>query len=341
MEITRLGIDLAKTFFQLHGVDRNGKPILRKKLKRSELPLFTAQLPPCEISMEACSGSHYWARKFRSQGHSVKMIAAQHVKPYKLTRQKNDSHDAAAIVEASSRPQMKFVAVKELWQQDLQSMHRTRQHLVDIRTATVNQARGFLMEYGVVIEEGITRFFSEVPPILEDAENELSTTIRDIVRTLYDLALRLRDDVKSLEKKIVSVSQVQGDYTRLLDVPGVGPLSASLFISSVGNAEVFKNGRHLAAWLGLVPRQHSSGGKEKLLGITKAGDQHLRTTMIHGARAQILWTLKKQKTDPRSQWILRLYEEKGWNVTAVAVANRNCRIMWHLMKHKEEFKQAL
>ncbi len=338
MEITRLGIDLAKTFFQLHGTDLSGKTILRKKLKRTELALFTAQLQPCEIAMEACGGSHYWARKFKTQGHRVKIIAAHHVKPFKLSRQKNDSRDAEAIAEASLRPNMKYVAAKELWQQDLQSMHRLRQHFIDTRTATVNQARGFLMEYGVVIDEGITKFFSEIPDILEDADSELTPMIREVVRNLYQLALQLLESTKDLEKKIMAVSKAQVDYQRLLEVPGVGPLGASMFVSSVGDANVFKNGRHLAAWLGLVPRQDSSGGKERLLGITKAGDQHLRSVMIHGARSLILATIRKRKKDPRSEWILRLYEKKGWNVTAVAVANRNCRVMWHLMKNKEEYK---
>jgi transposase len=339
MEITKLGIDLAKNIFQLHGVDDRGKAVLKRKLKRSELGTFTAQLPICEISMEACGGSQYWARKFISQGHSVKIIAAQHVKPFKLSTQKNDSIDAAAIVTAASHPAMKFVAVKELWQQDLQSMHRLRQHLVDVRTATVNQCRGLLMEYGLVIDEGIRNFFSEVPLMLEDGENELTLTIRDVVSRLYKMALQLREEGDELTKKIHSVSQAQEDYRRLLEVPGVGPLVASMFVSGVGNPGVFKNGRHLAAWLGLVPRQSSSGGKEKLLGITKAGDQQLRTVMIHGARALILATIRKQKTDPQSEWILNLFERKGWNITAVALANRNCRIMWHLMKYKEEYKK--
>lgn len=341
MEITRLGIDLAKNIFQLHGVDANGKAILKRKLKRHELAAFTAQLHPCEISMEACGGSHYWARKFKSQGHCVKMIAAQHVKPFKLSSQKNDSIDAAAIVIAASQPSMKYVASKEIWQQDLQSMHRLRQHYVDVRTATVNQCRGLLMEYGIVIDEGIGHFFKEVPVLLEESENELTIAIREVISKLYNLALKLKEDGDAITKSIESISKAQSDYCRLLSVPGVGPLVASMFVSSVGDANVFKNGRHLAAWLGLVPRQSSSGGKEKLLGITKAGDQRLRTMLIHGARALILTTLRKQRSDPESQWILRLYEKKGWNVTSVAIANKNCRIMWHLMKYEEEYKKAV
>lgn len=340
MKITVLGIDLAKNCFQLHGIDEAGKAVLRKKLNRAELPVFTAQLIPCIIAMEACGGSHYWARKFKSQGHIVKLIAAQHVKPFKKSRQKNDSLDAEAIVEAVQRPTMKFVASKELWQQDIQSMHRVRQHLIDTRTATVNQCRGLLMEYGSIMDEGISNFFSEVPSVLEDGANELTPVMREIVQRLLEMAKGLSEELASLEKQILTISKTQNDYQRLMKVPGVGPIGASMFICSVGDPKVFKNGRHVAAWLGLVPLQCSSGGKEKLLGITKSGDQHLRSTLIHGARSLIVAAIRKQKKDPRSQWILNLYERKGWNVTAVAVANRNCRVMWHLMNYKEDYKMA-
>jgi transposase len=340
MRITLLSIDLAKTCFQLHGADAGGKTVLKKKLMRNELLQFTAQLPQCVVAMEACGGSHYWARKFKAQGHEIKLIAAHLVKPFKKSRQKNDARDAEAINEAVTRPRMHFVAPKELWQQDIQSLHRHRQHFIDLRTATINQCRGLLMEYGRIVDEGVSKFFAQVPALLEDGENELTSTVREISQTLLKLARDLTEKLSAVEKKLKSLSEAQDDYHRLLKIPGIGPMGASMFLSSIGNPKVFKNGRHAAAWLGLVPRQESSGGKERLLGITKTGDNHLRATLIHGARALIVAALRKQKKDPFSQWVLGLYEKKGWNVTAVAIANRNCRIMWHLTNYKEEYRMT-
>ena len=341
MRITLLSIDLAKNIFQLHGTDENGKIVLKKRLNRSELLPFTAQIPPCLIAMEACGGSHFWARKFREQGHSIKLIAAKNVKPFKKSRQKNDSRDAEAISEAAQRPRMPLVAPKQLWQQDIQSLHRVRQHVIDSRTATVNQCRGLLMEYGVVIEEGISNFFSEVPNIIENDTNELTPTIRELAYTLWDMANKLTEQLKAVEKKLKAICNPQEDYQRLLKIPGIGPMGASMFLASIGSPKVFKNGRHVAAWVGLVPLQDSTGGKENLLGITKTGDHHLRAMLIHGARSVIRSCLQKQKKDPFSEWVLRLYEKKGWNVTAVAVANRNCRVMWHLLNYQEEYRMAV
>ena len=338
MRVTRMAIDLAKNTFQLHGTDESGKVFLRKKLSRTELGSFMAQHVPCEVSMEACGGSHYWARTFKSQGHSVKLLPAQHVKPFVKSRQKNDRNDSEAISEASRRPGIKLVAAKELWQQDLLSLHRFRQHLVTSRTATINQCRGLLLEYGIVMKEGVSSFFKELPLILEDGENELTSSMRDLARTLERMIKDLTEKLNEVELKLKSLSQTQPDYERLLHVPGVGPLVASLFISTIGDPKVFKNGRNVSAWLGLVPRQNSSGGKSKLLGITKTGDENLRVALIHGARSLILAALKKKKSDPLSQWILNLYQKKGWNITSVAIANRNCRVMWHLMNYQEEYK---
>ena len=340
MEVTVLGIDLAKNVFQLHGVDRKGRPTLRKKIARSELAAFTSNLNSCLIAMEACGGSHYWAKKFRAQGHTVKLIAAQHVKPYRQSQQKNDRNDAEAIAEAVQRPKMKFVGVKTEAQQDLQSLHRMRQQLVDMRTATINQCRGLLMEYGVTMSVGATKFSRELPEVLEDATNELTATIREIARNLKETVDTFSIQIKETEKKILNFCKTEPNYKRLLKVPGVGPLIASMFLASVGDAREIKNGRHLSAWMGLVPRQCSSGGRERLLGITKAGDSRLRALMIHGARSVILSALRMQRQDPHSQWILKMLDKKGWNVTAVAIANRNCRIMCHLIKHEAEYKAA-
>lgn len=338
--ITLLGIDLAKEVFELRGVNAKGELVLKKTLRREQLIEFTAQLLPCRIAMEACGGSHYWSRLFRSMGHEPLLIAAQHVKPFKKSRQKNDAKDAEAIVDAALRPNMKFVGEKNLFQQDIQSLLRVRSQYVALRLQISNQVRGLLMEYGIVLAKSFSQFKKQIPLILEDAENNLTPVIRDLIKTQYDFFIKVSQDLEEIEAKMNNCLKTNEDYLRLLSVPGVGSLSATVFIASVGNPSSFKNGRHLSAWAGLVPTQNSSGGKEKLGGITKAGDQHLRTTLIHGARALITATIRKQKTDPLSQWILKLHREKGWNRAAVAVANKNMRVMWHLMKHKEFYRYS-
>ena len=197
------------------------------------------------------------------------------------------------------------------------------------------------MEYGVVVDKSIEKFFAQMPDAIENADNELTIVMRDLASSLVRMTKELSQKIETVEKKILSLSEVQPDYQRLLQVPGIGPMGASMFITSVGDAKVFKNGRHVAAWLGLVPRQESSGGKDRLLGITKTGDSHLRSVLIHGARSLILSTMRKHKKDSTSQWILNLQEKKGWNVTAVAIANRNARMMWHMMNYKEDYRSAI
>lgn len=339
MSISLLAIDLAKEVFQIHGCDESGRVILKKRLRRNEVLHFTAQLAPCRIAMEACGGSHYWARKFTAQGHEPKLIAAQFVKAFKRTTQKNDQNDAAAIAEAAQRPTMRYVAMKSLNCQDLQSLHRVRQRLIGTRTSLVNQIRGLAMEYGVTMSKGINNFREEISVKIE-SDNELTPLMRDLFRSLKQLIDRVDEEMRKVEAKLKVLSEQNRDYNRLLSVPGVGPMTASLFLAAVGDVSVFKNGRHLAAWVGLVPRQHSSGGSTKLMGITKAGDQDLRVMLIHGARALIQAARRKNSQDPRSQWILKLLEKKGWNVTAVAVANRNCRVMWHLVKYQQEYQET-
>ena len=337
--ITLLGIDLAKEVFELNGVDGLGNTLLKRTLKRSELAIFMANLPACRVVMEACGGSHYWARKFSAQGHDVQLIAAQFVKPFKTTSQKNDRVDAQAIVEAGSRPSMRYIGIKNLFQQDLQSLHRIRQQLINNRTQISNQIRGLFAEYGVVMDEGVSKFRSQFPIAIEE-DSELTSTLREVGRSLFELFCKFEDEQKKIEAKIKSLVRENDDYKRLIEVPGVGPWGASLFLASAGNVGAFKNGRQLAAWAGLVPKQHSSGGHERLGGITKAGDAPLRVMLIHGARSAVLAAIRKQKTDPLSQWILKLHSKKGFNKTAVAVANKNVRIMWHLLKHQEAYKTA-
>lgn len=333
-ELVVLGIDLAKQSFQLHGVDSKGNVVLKKKLSRNKLCEFVAQLPACVIGLEACGGAHYWVRVFERLGHKVRMIAPQFVKPF-VKSNKNDSVDAEAICEAIQRPSMRFVPVKSVAQQDIQSLHRVRSQIVARRTAQANQIRGLLMEYGVVIPKGISYIRKTIPLILEDAENELTGLFRHLLNELYDEMVHMDSRVKSIENKLETICHQSEDCQRLLSIPGVGLLSATAMIAAIGDINVFKNGRELSAWLGLVPRQHSTGGKPTLLGISKRGDTYLRTLLIHGGRTVVRVAEKYQ--DRRNRWISDLDKRRGKNISAVAVANKNARIAWALLSNKTTY----
>jgi len=333
-----LGIDLAKQSFQLHGVDKTGGTVLKKKLSRNKLTAFIANLPPCLIGLEACGGAHYWVRVFKSLGHSVRMIAPQFVKPY-VKSNKNDAVDAEAICEAVQRPNMRFVPAKSVTQQDIQCLHRIRSQLVARRTAQANQIRGLLLEYGVIIPKGISYVRKEIPLILEDAENSLTSLFRELLSELYDEMVHLDERVNSLEGKLEIICRQNEDCQRLLSIPGVGLLSATALIAAIGDISVFKNGRELAAWLGLVPRQHSTGGKPTLMGISKRGDCYLRTLLIHGGRTVV--RVAHLYTDKRNLWINELDQRRGKNISAVAVANKNARIAWALLSKKQSYEPSL
>jgi transposase len=334
MMLTTIGLDLAKNVFQVHGTDERGKAILRKSLKRAEVVRFFANLPACLIGMEACASAHFWARKLIGLGHTVKLMAPQFVKPYVKTN-KNDARDAEAICEAVSRPSMRFVAVKSTEQQELLAMHRARQGFVAARTAQANQIRGLLSEYGVIIPKGIGCLEQQMPSVLEDAENGLSGLSRELFCRLFQHFRELDRQVKELEQRIRMWHRESAASQRLEQIPGIGPLTASALVASVGDAKSFKNGRQLAAWLGLVPRQASSGGKERLLGISKRGDTYLRTLLIHGARA-VLWN-QKSKANATQEWLSRLAARRNANIAAVALANKNARIVWALLAHRREY----
>lgn len=338
-ELKVLGIDLAKQSFQLHGVDEQGYVVLRKNLNRNQLTAFIANLPPCLIGLEACGGAHYWVRELTKLGHSVRMIAPQFVKPY-VKSNKNDAVDAEAICEAVQRPNMRFVPTKSIEQQDIQSLHRIRSQLVARRTAQANQVRGLLLEYGIVIPKGISYVRKAIPSILEDAENVLSVFFRELLSELYDELVHLDERILALEKKLVTLSTGHEDCQRLLTIPGVGLLTATALVAAIGDVSVFKNGRELAAWLGLVPKQHSTGGKQTLLGISKRGDSYLRTLLIHGGRSVVRVAHKHQ--DKRNRWIGDIKQRRGENISNVAVANKNARIAWALLTRKENYqaKQA-
>ena len=336
--VTVLGIDLAKNSFHLYGINENGKTVLSKKLTRAKLTPFIAQMPVCLIGIEACGGANYWKRVFERYGHTVKMMSPQFVKPY-VKSNKSDAIDAEAICEAVQRPNMRFVPCKSIEQQDIQSLHRIRSQLVARRTAQANQIRGLLLEYGVVIPQGISYVRKEIPNILENADNELTLLFRALLNDLYEEMVHLDERVQSMEDELKKVSRDNINCQRLLTIPGMGLLSATALIAAIGDIRVFKSGRELAAWLGLVPRQHSTGGKPTLLGISKRGDTYIRTLLIHGGRS--ITRLAEKHQDKRSQWISRLAQRRGNNIAAVAVANKNARIAWVLLTREINFKSSL
>jgi transposase len=327
MKITTIGIDLAKEVFQIHGVNLHGRAMVRKQLRRGEMAKFFANLEPCLIGMEACGSSHHWARKLSEFGHTVKLMSPQFVKPYVKTN-KHDMADAEAICEAVTRPNMRFVPIKNVEQQAILSVHRARQGFVKARTAQANQIRGLLSEFGIIMPRGIYSIAKHMPVILEDAENGLPGTLRRLLERLSDHLKELDRQVKELELQIKIWHKENDASQRLEAIAGIGPITASALVATVGNAMEFKSGRQLAAWLGLVPRQHSSGGKQTLLGISKRGDAYLRTLLIHGTRAVIRYAEKK--TEPES-WLRKLIERRNKNIAAVALANKNARIIWALL----------
>ncbi len=333
--IAVVGIDLAKNIFHLHGVDTSGNVVMRKKLSRAKLATFMAKLPACPVGMEACGGSHFWARKFIAMGHEVRMMSPQFVKPY-VKSNKNDLVDAEAICEAIQRPTMRLVLSKSVEQQDIQSLHRARSMAVSHRTAQVNQIRGLLMEYGIVVPQRIANLGKALPWIVEDGENELSPMFRDLLAGLRDELVRLDERVAGYDAQIKGLSEQSQLCRRLMGIPGVGPMSATALVAAVADASVFNSGREMAAWLGLVPRQHSTGGKPKLLGISKRGDVYLRKLLVHGARAALRVADKKQ--DRRSRWAVEVADRRGHNIAAVALANKNVRTAWVLLSKGEEYK---
>jgi transposase len=335
MKITTVGLDLAKSVIQVHGVDEHGKSALKRALRRDQVLAWLANLPPCTIGMEACAGAHHWARKLQALGHSVRLMAPQFVKPYVKTN-KNDAADAEAICEAVSRPNMRFVPVKNGEQQAVLSLHRARQSFVKARTAQANQIRGLLAEYGIVLPQGISYVGKRLPQILEEGENDLPGVFRQLLQRLGDHLKELDRQVDALDVQIQSWHRQNEASRKLAQIPGIGPLTASALIASIGDARYFKNGRQLAAWLGLVPRQHSSGGKPTLLGISKRGDTYLRTLLIHGARSVV--RVAERKVKHASSWLASLMERRHHNVATVALANKNARIVWALLAHEREYK---
>jgi len=336
MQIDVLGIDLAKHVFQLHGASRGGAVLHRSKVSRASLLLAILRLQPRLVVMEACASAHHWARHLLRQGIEVKLISPQFVAPFVKTN-KNDRNDAEGIVEAASRPTMRFVPVKSIEQQDIQALHRLRELYVHQRTATINHIRGILAERGVAVAKTPAAFHRAIPTILSADAGEHTANCRcllvDSLQYLEVIELRIKD----ADARVTQLMSASDLCRRIGAIEGVGPLTATAVVAAVGDAKEFKNGRHLAAWLGLVPRQHSSGGRSRLSGISKRGDAYLRTLLIHGARSMLRWL--GDKRDPRSQWLRELIERRGFNRAAVALANKNARVIQAVLSSDRDYRR--
>ena len=337
MKITRVGLDIAKQVFQVHGVDEHGKARVGKQLARARVREFFAQLPPCLIGIEACASAHYWGRELTKLGHTVKLMAAQFVIPYRK-RSKNDANDAEAICEAVGRPNMHFVAIKSEEQQSVLMVHRARTLVVANRTAQVNQIRGLLGEFGLVVAKGVARLRRELPGILEDAENGLPALAREVLAGLLEQFHEFDAQVSAYDRQIRALAAASEPARRLMQVEAIGAQTATALVASMGDPHVFKSGRSYAASLGITPRQHSSGGKERLGKITRQGDRYLRTLLVHGARAYL--RVVDKKTDAKSAWARALKERRHVNVAAVALAAKHARVAWAILAHGTEYRPA-
>jgi transposase len=340
-EITLIGIDLAKNIFRVNCVDENGKRVMNKNLHRERVIQFFAPLKACTVVMEACASSHYWGRTIESLGHTVKLIHPRYVTPYRLG-DKNDANDAAAICAAAQRPDMRFVRLRSQCQSDIQSLHRVRSGLVQEQTATINRVRSLLAENGIVIKQGPSAVFSLLPAILDAEDNALSVIMRRMLRGQYEHLLHLREQIREQESMLKAVIAENDDCRRLMQIPGIGPLTATILASEIGNGSAFRNGRSFAAYVGLVPKQYSSGGKNVLLGIGKQGNKYLRTLLVHCARAA-LRTIVYGKTPfggSVERWLLQLMERRGKHRAIVALAAKLARLALSMLSRGTNFQQA-
>jgi transposase len=332
--VTTVGIDLAKNVFSLHGVNAQGREVLRRTVRRGQLMALVAQLPPCLIGLEACSGAHEWARQFGAFGHTVRLMAPKFVAPYRRGG-KNDGNDAEAICEAVSRPSMRFVPVKSAEQQAVLALHRVRQGFVEERTATLNRIRGLLAEFGHVLPQRAVEVRRRLPSLLEQLPALAARALGDLQAHVRVLEQNILD----YERELAQLSRADARAQRVQELYGVGPLTASAIIACVGSAHEFDNGRQFAAWLGLVPRQFSTGGKTRLGHITRRGDPYLRTLLIMGARAVMQAATRRE--DRLSRWALSVRERRGYHRACVAIAAKNARIVWALLAKDEPLRTAM
>lgn len=326
-----IGIDLAKHVFQIHKNDHHGHTEVKKQLKRHQVLDYLAKQPKTLVAMEACGGSHYWARAIKELGHDVKVIPAQYVKPF-VQVNKNDARDAQAIAEAAARPNIKGIAVKSVEQQDLQAIHRIRERLTKERTAISNEIRGLLGEYGEVIPKGSKAIKESLMEVLEDAENGLSHRIRQLLNDLRSQWLERDARVTAYTSELEVIAKNIEACSRLQSIPGIGPVNATLLFSYMGDPNDYEKGRNFSASLGLVPKQSSSGGKDVMLGISKQGNKHVRKQLVHGARSAYKVLVKMENSSRLSEWVKR-QEGKHPNKIIVALANKIARIAWALMKN--------
>jgi len=334
-KITTIGLDSAKNIFHLVGCDSRGKVLSRKKLKRAAVKTYFANLPQCLIGIEACTGSHYWARELSALGHEIKLIPPQHVKAY-LRGNKNDYNDALAIAEAVVRPEMRFVAMKTIDQQDQQLLNLQRQRLISDRTAQVNRIRAMLAELGIVLPKGIAALRRHLPALLANQDGRLSALFLSLLHQASKHLQQLDGHITGCDQQLNEIIKQTPDCQRLQSIPGFGPIGASLFYSQVGKGHAYRRGRDVAASLGLVPRQHSSGGKEVLLGISKRGNKTLRCLLVHGARAVV--SRVGDKHDPLSLWIKRLIARVGIHKATVAYANKMARMGWAILRYETVYE---
>jgi|HubBroStandDraft_4_1064222.scaffolds.fasta_scaffold42768_2 transposase len=337
IEMKVVGLDVAKNVFQVHGVDRRGETILRKRLRRPQVTEFFRHRTPCLIGIEATQGAHYWARVLRALGHEVRLLAPQFVKPY-LKSQKNDANDAEAICEAVSRPNMRFVPSKSIEQQDLQALHRIRSRMIGSRTQLGNQIRGLLAEYGIVLPLHLSQVRAALPRLIEDDNPLLSGFGRQLLAALYEELCALEQRIEKIEEQVQQIHRSNPLCQKIAAVEGVGPVTATAVVAAIADGRTFHSGRQFAAWIGLVPRQHSSGDKQRHFGITKRGDPYLRMLLVHGARSVVYRA--PNKNDSRSQWIAEKQRKLGTAKTCVAVANKNARVIWALLVRDEPYRRA-
>lgn len=337
MTIETLGIDLGKTLCSVAGMDKTGKVILRRRVQRYRLLKFLSELSPCVVAMEACGGAHHVARFCQDAGHEPRLMSPLYVRPY-VKVHKNDDRDAEAIAEASTRPTMSFVTVKSAEQLDLQALHRARERLIHSRTRLINQARAFLMERNIRIGVGRHVFQRTVRQILIEINDDISQRIHDLIADMIAELDEINSRVAGFDTEIKTLAQTDPAMERLTEIPGIGPMIASALIAAIGDGSAFAKGRDLSAWLGLVPRQVSTGGKSKLIGISKRGNPYLRKLFIHGARTVL--HLIKDRTTPLARWVDQLMQRRHGNVVAVAMANKLARIAWAVLTKNERYNQA-
>lgn len=335
MKVTTVGLDIAKDVFQVYGVDAQGRVVAKKRLARNKLLEWFGKAGGCLVGMEACGSAHHWARELSAQGHEVRLMSPQFVKPFRKGC-KNDANDAEAIYEALNRPSMRFVSIKTTDEQAVLALHRVRQRLVAKRTALINQIRGLLAEFGVVLPRGAAQVRRTVLEALEEYAMRLPALMQEIVRDLRSELVITESRLQEYECRIDRIFQGMSMCKKLAALEGIGPVTATALVASVGRPGEFKNGRQFAAWLGLTPRQNSSGNRQCLMGITKRGDKYLRTLLIHGARSAL--NACRKRTDAKSLWAERLRMRRGNNVAATALAAKNARILWALMTRAEEYR---